>query len=72
MKILSLPFLFTIATIVHEEIVQGQQQLSSSSCGVFAPPAEIYWQKFFNTYSGDYLPIKGINYYPRPNEGALT
>lgn len=47
--------------------VQGQSQ-----CGGVAPPALIRGKKFFNSVTGEYLPIKGINYYPRPNTGELA
>ena len=52
--------------------VQGQLIQNQKSCGDFAPPAEVHGKKFFNSYTGDYLPLKGISYYPRPNEGELT
>ena len=43
------------------------------TCGDhFAPPAVVHGKKFFSSYSGEYLAIKGISYYPRPNEGELT
>lgn len=32
-------------------------------------PAVIKGKKFFDSNSGKYIPIKGIAYYPRPNEG---
>lgn len=37
-----------------------------------APPAVIHGNKFFSSYSGEYIAIKGLSYYPRPNEGELT
>jgi 1,3-beta-glucanosyltransferase GAS5 len=54
------------ALLLQSYAVQGQ------SCEEFAPPVEIHGRKFFSSYSGGYLPIKGISYYPRPNEGQLT
>jgi hypothetical protein len=45
---------------------------AQSSCEDFAPPAAFSGKKIFNSWSGEYLPVKGINYYPRPNEGELT
>jgi 1,3-beta-glucanosyltransferase GAS5 len=34
-----------------------------------ATPAEVRGKHFFNTVTGEYIPIKGIAYYPRPNDG---
>ena len=34
-------------------------------------PAQLVGKKFFKSLTGEYLPIKGINYYPRPNAGLL-
>lgn len=41
-------------------------------CKNFAPPAVIKGNKIFVSSTGQYLPIKGINYYPRPNAGDLV
>jgi hypothetical protein len=35
-------------------------------------PAVLKGKKFFDSVTGDYIPIKGIAYYPRPNEGYLS
>ena len=35
-------------------------------------PAVLKGKKFFDSVTGDYIPIKGICYYPRPNEGDLS
>jgi len=43
-----------------------------SQCAAYAPPAVIKGNKMFVESTGEYLPIKGINYYPRPNAGNLT
>ena len=40
-------------------------------CANFAPPALIRGRKLYNSVTGEYMPIKGVNYYPRPNEGQL-
>jgi len=53
--------------VVASSCVQGQDQ-----CGSFAPPAVIRGKKFFNSITGEYVPIRGINYYPRPNTGELA
>ena len=41
-------------------------------CQHYAPPAIIKGNKIFVSTTGQYLPIKGINYYPRPNAGDLV
>jgi 1,3-beta-glucanosyltransferase GAS5 len=56
----------TLGLVALPLLAQGQ------SCDKFAPPAEVHGKKFFDSYTGKYLPIKGISYYPRPNEGELT
>jgi hypothetical protein len=35
-------------------------------------PAVVKGKRFFDSVMGDYIPIKGIAYYPRPNEGDLS
>jgi hypothetical protein len=42
--------------------------VSSQSCPA---PIVIKGKKFFNSQTGEYFPVKGINYYPRPNAGEL-
>ncbi|KAI9988158.1 hypothetical protein PInf_024427 [Phytophthora infestans] len=34
-------------------------------------PVIIKGNRFFDSATGDYFPIKGVNYYPRPNTGPL-
>lgn len=34
-------------------------------------PIVVKGKKFFNSATGEYVPIKGIDYYPRPNAGEL-
>lgn len=43
-----------------------------AQCAPFAPPAVIRGKNIYNSVSGTSVPIKGINYYPRPNTGDLT
>ena len=40
-------------------------------CNLIKNPV-ISGKKFFDSRSGEYIPIKGVNYYPRPNEGELS
>ena len=42
--------------------------MTSQSC---TAPIVIKGKKFFNSETGEYVPIKGIDYYPRPNAGEL-
>ncbi|GAB9472369.1 hypothetical protein Gpo141_00009550 [Globisporangium polare] len=35
------------------------------------PPLVIKGYRFFNSASGEYFGVRGVNYYPRPNTGAL-
>ena len=35
-------------------------------------PAIIKGNRFFDSVTGEYIPIKGIAYYPRPNDGELS
>ena len=44
----------------------------TSVAGQCTDPLIIKGKKFFNSNTGTYFPMKGINYYPRPNEGNLT
>lgn len=46
--------------------------LSQFTCEDYAPPAEIKGKKIFSSFSGNSLAFKGINYYPRPNNGTLS
>lgn len=48
------------------------QGSSGTDCSVYAPPAVIKGKKIFDVLTGTYIPIKGINYYPRPNAGELV
>ncbi|CAB9521591.1 3-beta-glucanosyltransferase [Seminavis robusta] len=47
-------------------------QTYPQECANYAPPAVIKGNKIFVSTTGEYLPIKGINYYPRPNDGDLV
>jgi 1,3-beta-glucanosyltransferase GAS5 len=48
------------------------QQTYSPSCSPYAMPLDIKGKKFFKALDGNYVPIKGIDYYPRPNAGNYT
>lgn len=62
------------AILVAVTVVFGLPFVSAqiSDCSAFAPPAIIKGRKIFDSSSGSYIPIKGINYYPRPNSGLLS
>jgi hypothetical protein len=36
------------------------------------PPIVLEGKRFYNSQTGDYFPIKGMAYYPRPNGGDLS
>ena len=65
--VLSALVFILIGSFTTTVVVQAQSQ-----CGDYAPPAVIRGTKFFNSITGEYMPIKGINYYPRPNTGELA
>ena len=44
----------------------------AQNCSSIATPAIVRGKKFFNRLTGKYIPIIGVNYYPRPNTGNLT
>jgi len=41
-------------------------------CANYAPPVLVRGRKLYNSVTGEYMPVKGVNYYPRPNEGSLV
>ena len=55
-------------TISIPSTIHAQQQ----TCSSIATPIVIKGKKFFNKLTGTYVPIIGVNYYPRPNTGTLT
>lgn len=57
--------IITIALVCSKHVILG-------ACDNFIAATEIKGKKFFSSKTGEYLPIKGINYYPRPNDGALV
>lgn len=48
-------------------VVNGQ-----ASCAEFTPPLIFRGKQIYNSITKAYVPIKGVNYYPRPNAGSLT
>jgi hypothetical protein len=44
---------------------------AQTTCDLIGP-AVIKGKKFFDFRSGKYIPLKGVNYYPRPNAGELS
>jgi 1,3-beta-glucanosyltransferase GAS5 len=44
----------------------------AQNCSSIATPALVKGKKFFNRLTGQYIPLIGVNYYPRPNSGNLT
>lgn len=45
-----------------------------NQCAAFAPPVVLNTnnRKLYNSVTGEYVAVKGVNYYPRPNAGPLT
>jgi 1,3-beta-glucanosyltransferase GAS5 len=64
----------SLVVLVHLALLLllGADYVQASNCTAFAPPAILKGRKLFDSVSGTYIPIKGINYYPRPNAGNLT
>lgn len=56
-----------LSSLVNIGFVQGD-----GHCASFAPPAVFRGKKIYNSHTGEYIPIKGVNYYPRPNTGSFT
>ena len=56
----------------HTLLLLVQGQAYPEECRNYAPPAILQGNKIFVETTGEYLPIKGINYYPRPNAGDLV
>jgi 1,3-beta-glucanosyltransferase GAS5 len=50
---------------VRHHAVHGQ-------CADFAPPLIIQGKNFYNSVTREYFPVRGVNYYPRPNTGSLA
>lgn len=58
--------LFSFFLLFQSSSAQPEQ------CAPFAPPAVLRGRHIYNSISGDPVPVRGINYYPRPNTGPLT
>eukprot|EP00544_Gedaniella_sp_CCMP2646_P010625 CAMPEP_0202498350 /NCGR_PEP_ID=MMETSP1361-20130828/25721_1 /ASSEMBLY_ACC=CAM_ASM_000849 /TAXON_ID=210615 /ORGANISM="Staurosira complex sp., Strain CCMP2646" /LENGTH=517 /DNA_ID=CAMNT_0049130207 /DNA_START=108 /DNA_END=1661 /DNA_ORIENTATION=- len=59
--------LMALVLALFTSAVVGQE----STCDLIGP-AVIKGKKFFDSRSGKYIPLKGVNYYPRPNTGELS
>eukprot|EP00934_Nitzschia_sp_Nitz4_P002414 Nitzschia sp. Nitz4//scaffold341_size29662//18055//19932//NITZ4_008040-RA/size29662-exonerate_est2genome-gene-0.12-mRNA-1//1//CDS//3329548552//2409//frame0 len=70
-KALILPgFLFVVASVIFlGESVNAQYD---PCVGVVTNPIVRKGKRFFDSITGEYFPIKGIAYYPRPNNGTLS
>ena len=51
---------------------QAQDQCDDLYPNAIRGPAVIKGRRFFDSVTGNYIPIKGIAYYPRPNAGELS
>jgi len=64
---------FVVGTLALLSLIGGTVEVhGQTQCRDFAPPAILRGKKFFNSVTGEYIPIKGIDYYPRPNAGTLA
>jgi len=63
-RVWTLPLVLAVLTATVP-VVQAQP----SQCSVTLPPLEIRGKHFYNSATDDYVPIRGIAYYPRPNAG---
>lgn len=59
--------LLALWLVRHVAIVNGQ-----ASCADFTPPLIFQGKQIYSSVTKAYVPIKGVNYYPRPNAGSLT
>jgi 1,3-beta-glucanosyltransferase GAS5 len=72
------PWLVLLCAVawISSRTVQAQNASTPApppaTCANYAPRVIIKGRKLFNTISGEYFPIRGINYYPRPNAGPLS
>lgn len=67
-------FLLTVITFVVVVLLPGTDGLQADfvQCpGITPNPIVLKGKRFFDTLVGDYFPVKGIAYYPRPNDGPL-
>ena len=64
--------LLYVAAMLLVVILTLSRTTEAQNCSSFATPIVIKGKKFFNKLSGSYVPIIGVNYYPRPNTGNLT
>ena len=70
---LRLFLLFSIIAIQRPYGVLSQQQSSTIQCpNSRTPPLLLVGKRFYNSQTLEYVPIKGIAYYPRPNAGELS
>lgn len=72
-----LRFLWIMTIIPHVVIAQDYTSSSSlyswsTTCQPYAMPLQLVGKKFFKSTDGSYMPLKGIDYYPRPNAGTYT
>jgi 1,3-beta-glucanosyltransferase GAS5 len=64
-----------VSSIQRNDVIGGADAAStniSSTCSSYAMALQLKGKKFFRTIDGAYLPLKGIDYYPRPNVGVYT
>lgn len=73
MKITDTLFLLPLLLLSFLTATTAQQQECEKLYpnAILGPPV-VKGKRFFDSISGEYIPIKGIAYYPRPNAGELS
>lgn len=61
---------YIVATVLV--VLTASRTIDAQNCSSIATPIVIKGKKFYNKLTGSYVPIIGVNYYPRPNAGNLT
>jgi hypothetical protein len=61
--------LLTSLLVVHSVVAQPSTFECSNSQ---TPPLVLKGKRWYNSVTGEYVPLKGIAYYPRPNTGELS
>ena len=60
-----------VLVLLFMPMTQAQQCEQQYPNAIRGPPV-VKGKRFFDSVTGEYIPIKGIAYYPRPNAGELS
>jgi len=62
-----------VASLLFLAVVLDAVTVSAFDCpGSKTPPLVVKGKRFYDSSNDEYFPIKGIAYYPRPNDGPLS